>query len=138
MGKKIKYTDGYKYQLVENYYFKIMIKPEKDIITKRILLDKKGNLTIKEGYAWDGPSGPVRDTKNTLRGSLIHDALYQLMRCDYLSNKLHRKEADMIFKHVCIEDGISKIIAQIFYIGLKLFGKTFTMAKNKKKIKIAP
>ena len=55
----IEYRGGYKYQLAADYSIKINIKPEKDIDTKFIKLDTKGNLTIIEGYAWDGPSGPV-------------------------------------------------------------------------------
>jgi len=47
----IEYRGGYKYQLAANYSIKINIKPEKDIDTKFIKLDTKGNLTIIEGYA---------------------------------------------------------------------------------------
>ena len=66
----IEYRSGYKYQLASDYSIEINIKPAKDIDTKFIKLDTKGNLTIIEGYAWDGPSGPVIDTKENMRASL--------------------------------------------------------------------
>ena len=76
----IKYKAGYKYQLKSNYAVTISIKPPADITTPYITLNAQGMLTLKDGYAWDGPSGPTIDTLTFMRGSLIHDALYQLMR----------------------------------------------------------
>ena len=137
-NNRIRYRDGYKYQLASDYCIELKIRPKKDIDAGRILLDEDGNLTIREGYAWDGPSGPVVDTKGTMRGSLIHDALYQLMRHEYLESKLYKKRADIIFKHICIEDGISRLRAHMFYIGLKIFGRPFSEPKSKKEVKIAP
>ncbi len=70
---------GYKYQLMERYSFDVAIK-EYEIDTPYLSLGNDGILIIKKGYAWDGPSGPTIDTLNFMRGSLVHDALYQLMR----------------------------------------------------------
>ena len=58
-------------------------------------LNTKGHLIIKRSYAWDGPSGPTIDTKNFMRGSLVHDALYQLMRHEHLSSDEWRAVADL-------------------------------------------
>ena len=74
----IKYRSGYKYQLVEEYQVRVSLIPENDIKTDFIELSTEGMLIIKKGYAWDGPSGPTIDTPNFMRGSLVHDALYQL------------------------------------------------------------
>ena len=95
-------------------------------------------LTIKKDYAWDGPSGPVKDTKNNLRASLIHDALYQLMRNSELNTRTHRKAADLIFKNECKKDGVSKYWASIYYRGLRKFGKPAASPENKRVIKRAP
>ena len=73
----ILYNGGYKYQLKETSTIAIDISPETPIDTEYITLDSQGNLTIKKGYAWDGPSGPTIDTLTFMRGSLVHDALYQ-------------------------------------------------------------
>ena len=134
----IRYRSGYKYQLATSYSMPITIKPKKGIKTAFITLDTKGKLTIKEGYAWDGPSGPVVDTRENMRASLVHDALYQLMRQKKLSVKAYKDKADKIFKNICIADGIPKKIASAYYLGLKLGGKPATDPKNKKKIHRAP
>jgi len=134
----IRYRSGYKYQLATGYSMPITIKPKKAIATEFITLDTKGTLTIKAGYAWDGPSGPVVDTKENMRASLVHDALYQLMRLKKLSATAHKDRADKIFKNICIKDGIPKKIASAYYLGLKLGGKPATDPKNKKKIHRAP
>lgn len=136
--KRIAFRSGYKYQLAKAYIIGINIKPRKDIVTKFIELNKTGKLTVVAGYAWDGPSGPVIDTKENMRASLIHDALYQLMRHEKLNAKSHKDKADKLFKKICIEDGVPKLTAHIFYLGLKLGGKPATDPKNKKKVHRAP
>lgn len=88
MSESIKYRDGYKYQLSEDYQTVIEIKPVEFILTEYIRLDIDGTLSIKEGYAWDGPSGPTVDTKNFMRGSLVHDA--QGDRRPHPATHLHR------------------------------------------------
>lgn len=79
-------------------------------------------LTIRAGYMWDGPSGPTIDTKNFMRGALIHDALYQLIREDYLKMN-DRKQADKILRKVCLEDGMSRIRAWYIYTAVHHFAE---------------
>jgi len=71
-----------------------------------------GGLTIEKGYAWDGPSGPTINTPSVMRGSLVHDCLYQLLReTDFGAPESHdqrRKLADEILNRICIEDGMWK------------------------------
>ena len=134
----IEYRSGYKYQLASNYSIKSNIKPNKEVDDKFIKLDKNGYLTIVEGYAWDGPSGPVVDTNENLRASLIHDAFYQLMRHRRITAKEYKDKADKLFKKICIDDGVPAATAKIYYIGLKMGGKPSTDPKNKKKVHRAP
>ena len=70
--KIIKYKDGYKYQLAETYSVWVAIVPATAIRHNFISLSPLGFLSIRKGYAWDGPSGPTIDTKNFMRGSLVH------------------------------------------------------------------
>jgi hypothetical protein len=85
----------YKYNLHSDVTFQAKIQILKVRGSRFVTIDKNGNLRIKKGYAWDGPSGPTIDTKNFMRGSLIHDALYQLMREGIIAQH-QRKRADEI------------------------------------------
>lgn len=135
----------YKYQLMDDYIIKIKIRPDKDIIEppppmqSYIKLDREGILEICRFYSWDGPSGPTIDTKNFMRGSLVHDALYQLMRQSRLSEN-HRKYADDLLRDICIEDGMSKLRAWYVHKGVRIFAASFAKPteKDEYKIKTAP
>ncbi len=134
----IRYRSDYKYQLAEGYAISISIKPTSDIPTRFIDLDTDGNLTVKAGYAWDGPSGPVRDRDENLRASLVHDALYQLMRNESLNRGTHRKAADQAFRDICKADGVSKFRAFLYYRALRKFGKAAASRENKRELRRAP
>lgn len=131
----IKYKGGYKYQLAKNYRVKVGIIGN-TIKQGPIKLTRGGWLTIRKGYAWDGPSGPAIDTKNFMRGSLVHDALYQLMRLGRLDADTDRDPADRILQQMCIQDGMWRFRAWWIYLALRFFGAP--AAKNKKKIISAP
>jgi hypothetical protein len=119
----------YKYQILEDYRVDIPIKPEENIDTPFIKLNNIGELIIKEKYAWDGPSGPTIDTKDFMRGSLVHDALYQLMR-EWRIDIDQRKEADKLLQQHCREDGMSAFRAWIVYLAVKWFGKKSALAQE--------
>jgi len=114
---------SYKYQLVQEYGLDVPIRPEADIVTGFVDLSAAGLLVIRKGYAWDGPSGPTIDTPSFMRGSLVHDALYQLMRLSRLDYKVHRATADDLLKRHCLEDGMWKIRASIVHVGVRTFGE---------------
>jgi hypothetical protein len=136
--KPITYHGGYKYQLKETYTIIIGIKPAAPIETDYIRLDTGGNLIIKKGYAWDGPSGPSIDTPTFMRASLVHDALYQLMREKHLDCKKHRKAADRVLHKVCIEDGMSPSFAWLVYERARLFGNPAADPADKRPVIRAP
>lgn len=121
MSLKYRSLNSYKYQLEGDYGIRISIKTKELIMTEFIQLDPDGVLIIKKFYAWDGPSGPAIDTKNFMRGSLVHDVLYQLLRDGYLNQSL-RMEADKILKQICIEDGMSRLRAWWVYHGVRWGG----------------
>jgi hypothetical protein len=134
----IRYRSDYKYQLAEGYEINISIRPKVNIKTEFTNLDTAGNLIVKRGYAWDGPSGPVIDTQDNMRASLVHDALYQLMRNKQLNARAHRRVADREFREICKADGVSSRTANIWYKVLRRFGKPAASPANKKKIARAP
>jgi hypothetical protein len=117
---------GWKYRLVKPYTIGTGIKISKAVESPGVFLrlSSDGFLTIAEGYAWDGPSGPAIDTPDWMRGSLVHDALYQLMR-EKLVPLRFRKQADQILRQLLIEDGMSFIRAWYSYVGVRVGGSTF-------------
>ena len=72
-----------------------------------------GWLSIGSGYAWDGMSGAY-DTMNSMLGSLVHDALYQLMRRGHLSRS-ERYAVDWIFYSILRAKGMWKFRAWYIY-----------------------
>ena len=140
----MKYREGYKYQLAEDYGRQTSIFPVTCIVTPFLVLTTKGFLLIGRGYAYDGPSGPTFDTPSVMEGALVHDALYQLMRLELLS-QCWRKEADLELKRICIESGYrryeGKIMrafvrtrAEYFYQAVKRFGGAAADPANKKEV----
>lgn len=133
----IEYVDGYKYQLYGDYSISTAVIPDAAINEKFIALSAVGILTIKEGYAWDGPSGPAIHTKNFMRGSLVHDALYQLMRENLISESKWRTTADRLLQSICIQSGMSRFRAWYVYQAVRLFGAPSANPSNEKPIQRA-
>ena len=133
----IEYKSGFKYQLSRDYGIQTSIFPDKDIYTRFTELSISGFLIIKSGYAWDGPSGPAIDTKNFMRGSLVHDALYQLIREGLLNIKF-RIPADKELIKICLEDRMWKLRTKWVYFAVKTFAKRCARVGHKRKTITAP
>jgi hypothetical protein len=118
----IAYRGGYAYQLKRDYGVTVEVRPPKSIKTQFVGLGADGLLEIRSGYAWDGPSGPAIDTQNFMRGSLVHDALYQLMDEGLLDPQQHRVGADRELRKICLEDGMSALRAWWVFFGVCAFG----------------
>ena len=121
LPKTIKYRKGYKYQLAETYSVYVKIKPEKNVLAEYVQLFTDGLLIIQKGYAWDGASGPTWDDKSNMRASLVHDALYQLMRLGLLPQDC-KEPTDREMQKICKEDGMWRIRAWYYYQGVKYGG----------------
>lgn len=134
---------GYKYELLSNYSYQSVFRPTSDLkITcgdeTFAILRRDGFLTIFAGYCWDGPSGPTIDTKNFMRGSLIHDVLYQMMRQGILPRDC-KPVADKILHDVCREDGMSAFRAWYVYQSVLRFAGAATLPnKTDGKTETAP
>jgi len=114
----IRYREGYRYQLHETYSLVVAIRPAEPIRTRFITLRPDGKLTMRWGYAWDGPSWAIA-TKSFMRGSLTHDALYQLLRGGHLEQSW-RKQADLELVRICEEDGMWGIRRWWVYRGVRI------------------
>lgn len=120
----------YKYQLRENFSIATDLRPQRPVDTDFISLTADGRLTIKALYAWDGPSGIALDTKTSMRGSLVHDALYQLMR-ERLLEFNYREAADDLLKTICIKDGMHPVRAWYMHKGVRWFGGKYAQPQAK-------
>jgi hypothetical protein len=132
----IKYKGGFKYQLEEDYSIKLKKKNPFAIHLDFIRLFANGKLVIKKGYCWDGPSGPTVDTLNFMRGSLVHDALYELIRKDHLQEDEWREFADDLLREICKEDGMSSLRAWYVWKSVRAFG--CCAVQNPKEVMVAP
>jgi len=133
----MKYRKGYKYQLAGDVMFITEIHPGSNIVTKFIELRRNGSLLVRSGYAWDGPSGPTFDRKSNMRGSLAHDALYQLLRQELLVESW-REKADELICSIWIEDGMWPWLARMETRMLKRFAGPAADPKNAKKVYEVP
>lgn len=123
--------DDYKYQVLISFLIRTDITGI-DIdtaIMEYLGLDSSGLLYIKSGYAWNGSNWS--SDKHAMIASLVHDALYQLMRLGLLNRTVFRKPADALYRDLCIAEGMSKFEAAIRYRGLRWFGKSSTYIKKK-------
>jgi len=134
MADRILFRRGYKYQLNQDYVLTLpkAFEPAHDIETPFIRLASPNReahpeesapvLTVRYGYAWDGASGPTRDTKSAMRGSLVHDALYQLMRMRLLPLRL-REPTDHLFWEIIREDGMNRMRAFFWWRAVRRFAE---------------
>ena len=120
IGLQYRSLKRYKYQLMRDIQVHLNL-PLITLKTEYFEL-KDGIMTIKKGYAWDGPSGPTFDTKTFLRGSLIHDVLYQAIRLRQLGLPL-RRIADNELRRICLEDGMNKFRAWYVFKSVRAFGQ---------------
>ena len=118
----------YKYQTLEDITFELPAGFELPEVTSSggWVTVSSQVLTILRGYCWNGTSG-TRDTKASMRGSLGHDAIYQLMR-EGLIPQIYRKFTDVWFLGICEEDGTGSFMLWGYRFGLRFAG--FAAALN--------
>ena len=76
----IKYKDGYRYQLQEDYILQTPVKPDFTIANPPYyVLTTDGTLYIREGFAWDGATW-CPEWLVPPECSLPHDAFCQMLR----------------------------------------------------------
>ena len=153
-ANKLEWTEGYKYRTSKTFWIFTNILPFEEIQIGRITLTVEGLLIIDRGYSWDGPSGPTIDTKNFMPGGIVHDALYEILRCPArpLDRKcdiirgdqtIHaatheqvREEADKFLLDIVRADGMSEFRSNYVYKGVRVGGES--SAAKPRKIHTAP
>jgi len=135
--KCLYFKRGYKYQVTRPFLIKLDIVPVEPFDLDFLRMDKDGNLLIRPGYAWDGASGPTWDTLNSQRGSLVHDALYQLIRLGKIEKK-YKEYADQVLHDLCVEDGMYKWRADYWQWAVLKFGTGSTRPSAEPREEVAP
>jgi hypothetical protein len=106
-----KYVRHYKYRTTEEkvYETRWNLPRRRSVSTERgfVHLSGDGCLTIKCFYGWDGASGPTLDTPSTMFASLVHDALYQLLREGKLPPE-YREKADLLLEIIMLRQYTGK------------------------------
>lgn len=120
---------NYKFQLLADYV-KLIDLYSHEIETPFICLSTDGLLTIQKGYAWNGANA-IPDTLHTIEPSLVHDALYQLLREGEL-HKDYREYADKLMRDMCYTLGAARWYAWVIYQGLRVGGGPFAKYRKKK------
>lgn len=115
---QIYYKEGYKYQLTRDYSVYTGIFPKEDIVYSFFTITTDGWLHVFSGYAWDGASGPTWDTKSSMRPSLVHDCFCQAAKERKLDYATYSPLYNELFHNMCIEDGMFKLRAAIWRIGV--------------------
>lgn len=141
------YTSGWKYRTEVNVEQLVPMKIEErrgnQWVSLQSIVGSFANqslLTIRNQYAWDGASfilfrwfgTPVR----WLTPSLIHDALYQLMREEHLPLSM-RKQVDGVFYHLLRDRGVAWWEAQLAYWAVRI-GGNYCIRKRGPQTKEAP
>jgi hypothetical protein len=141
MPEKIAYRKGYKYQLADGYEVQLGYKGGENLIELAddwTWLTEDGRLLVTAGYAWDGASGPAMDTPTIMRASLVHDALYQLIRLGSLDKPTWKPRADKELRRICREDGMSRFRSWYVYQAVRLGGGKAASPAGIKPVLYAP
>ena len=131
--KYIKYSRCYKYKLTASESYELGEDWNSITVNSQYATLHKGILVVARNYAWDGASWPAIDTKTFMRGSLIHDALYQLIREGHLTSTWKTK-SDEALRDICLKDGMAKWRAAYVYFFVSKFGHGSSRLKKRETI----
>ena len=93
---------------------------------------KRRQMVIRQGYYYDGASGPVRDTKRTMFAAAFHDVAYQAIR-EGLIGLEYKSSFDKLFADMCKERGQWEWLVGLYFKGLKKFGTRSCVPGDKPK-----
>jgi hypothetical protein len=120
---------GWKYKTLRQQSVATEIYPATELAgaNEFVHLKERGVLIAQKGYHWNGASGPTFDTPATMRASLFHDALYQLLREGKIDPR-DRREADELLMSVMVEDGAWRWRARLWLLAVRLFAGRYARA----------
>lgn len=117
----LKYQQGnWKYKLLADTVYESGIRIPRPVSTEYILMSIDGRIYVRKGYSWDGATFAV-DTLSFMRGSLFHDAAYQLMREKEVPLVLLSQFDDMLV-NICKDDGMNRFRRWRVRLGVRIGG----------------
>ena len=137
------YTEGYKYLNARPWSVKTPFTGMTFTIPAHdggawVALDADGWMHFRAGYAFDGPSGPTRDTPSSMRAAQMHDGCYQAARLGLLDgSEAMREKVDRFFYDLLREDGMWWWRAKAWHLGVRL-GSKFAWVSQPEKVHSAP
>jgi hypothetical protein len=120
MSIKYRGLRRWKYQLMERHTEETQIVGH-EYDNGFLTLRSDGVLIMECGYCWDGPSGPTWDTPDSLLGSLVHDAFYQLIRLGAVPRSM-RERVDRLFYDLLRRSGMPAWRAWYYWKAVRWFG----------------
>lgn len=114
----MKYQEGYKFRLFETISFTTPIVGH-EFMDDYFYLNESGILTAFKGYAWDGASGPVFNTKNSLSATLVHDIFCVLMRSGKLDYAAFNDTVHDFLGEMLRANGMSWIRSKAWVMAVK-------------------
>jgi hypothetical protein len=126
------------FQLVEDFFFQLEIAPDREVDSLWFKMDKKGRVTVKTGYVWDGASGLTFDTPSSIKGSCGHDIGYKAIRLGYLDVVTAKPLIDRWFYEQLLRDGMLQYRAYAWWRAVQEFGNRSCLPDSEAKIKRAP
>ncbi len=93
------------YELAREFVVQTALRPASRLCIPCVTLEIDGVLTLSPGYRWDGATGAC-DTKNFMRGSAAHDAIYDMHQQELAVPEDWKKHADSLLNRLCREDGM--------------------------------
>lgn len=127
MKNKIKFKKGYKYVLEGEHTFYLpdigTILNKHVHVGKMISLTPSGVLKLADRYAWDGAT-LAPDLPCFYTASLIHDALYQVLRNIKGATKAERKSLRKLADMTMLRHALDRNfwLAYPYYWAVRLFG----------------
>ena len=119
----MKYSSGWKYKTEEAE--QIAVPEISESCDHEFIVLGNGEISVDSQYAWNGASFILfywfGTPKKWMVPSLIHDALYQLMRESKLGGS-YRKTVDGIFYRLLRERGVSWPVATVAYYCVRIGG----------------
>ena len=133
----VTYQKVWRYKLAKDYRLDFAKDHGQSLVVLTDCQTRHYSLTATKvfawaGYSWDGASGPVVQTKNSVRATLVHDIMYQAMASGGVpATRRNRKIADRIFLAVLKEDGMTWARRRAWHLAVRLLGAKDIKSENR-------